>query len=107
MEKSLCNFLCAELGVELSPERDEPRLVEFFQTKNGFTVYEEDFYIMVSGLEEPDIWEKIRNFYVPIAKFIFEKQEGSVVEVKDHDESILVTGSCYGENEFRVTVNVW
>lgn len=107
MEKSLCSFLCAELGVELSPERDEPRLVEFFQTKNGFTVYEEDFYIMVPGLEEPDIWKKIREFYTSITRTIFESEAGSTIDVKDEDKSILVTGSYFAESEFRITVNVW
>jgi hypothetical protein len=104
--KNLCNFLCAELGVELSPERDEPRLVEMFQA-NGFTVYEEDFFILVPGLEEPDIWEKIRRHYSPIAGRVTEKAEGSLIEVKNEEKNILIDGRYWGDKEFRVIVNVW
>lgn len=109
MEKvrSLYSFLCSELGVEMSADRDEPRLVDFFQTKSGFIIYEEDFFLMVPGLEEPDIWEKIRDFYSSVSRTVFERQEGSLIEVEGEDKNILVAGSYYSENEFRITVNVW
>lgn len=104
---NLQNFLVHELGASLSPDRDEPSSQEIFRTKDRKILYQEDFFILVPGMEEPDIWEKIRDFYSQIAESVFEKQEGSLIAVKDEDKTIMVSGSYYNEEEFRVIVNVW
>lgn len=104
---NLQSFLVRELGVNLSLDRDEPNSEEVFRTRDGRILYQEDFFLMVPGMEEPDIWEKIRDFYSPISESVFEKQEGSLIDVKGEDKTIMVSGSYYNEEEFRVIVNVW
>jgi len=105
--ENLRDFLLAELGVELSADREEPRLEAVLQTNKGFLICHEDFFIKVPGIEEGDIWKKIKQFYSPISGAIFDGTERSLVAINDLEKSLIISGSYYDEDEFRVTVNVW
>lgn len=108
MKITLRDFLLQEFSAQLALDREEPREVPIseIKTPEDEMICEEDFFMeLPPEVEENEIWQKVKQFYAKLNPLTFDNVSGIVMQIGDH--ALIVTGSDYGNRDFRITVNPW